>query len=94
MHGPLAVKNNAHFVQVVICLSGPSGDPGGLAQPEFAFDDQGVGGVPAEWVPVVELIGLEQAVGVKQVGSGEELRSRPHLTAKGREERKESLCPE
>lgn len=39
-HGFLAVENYADFVEVVIGLSGPTGDPGGLAQPDLALDDQ------------------------------------------------------
>lgn len=79
-HGLLAVENDADFVEVVVGLGGPTGDPGGLAQPELALDDQRVGGVAAGGVPVVELVSLEEAVGVEEVGSGEELGSRPHLT--------------
>lgn len=79
-HGLLAVENDAHLVQVVVGLGGPAGDPRGLAQPQLAFDDQRVGGLAAGRVPVVELEGLEEAVGVEKVGAGEELRPRPHLT--------------
>lgn len=78
-HGFLAVENDADFVEVVVGLGGPAGDPGGLAQPELALDDQRVGGVAAGGVPVVELVSLEEAVRVEEVGSGEELGSRPHL---------------
>lgn len=79
-HGLLAVENDADLVQVVVGLGGPTGDPGGLAQPQLALDDQRVGGLTAGGVPVVELEGLEEAVGVEKVGAREELRPRPHLT--------------
>lgn len=77
------MENDADFVQVVVGLGGPAGDPGGLAQPELALDDQRVRRVAAGGVPVVELVSLEEAVGVEEVGSGEELRSRPHLAPGG-----------
>lgn len=78
-HGFLAVENDADFVEVVVGLSGPARDPGGLAQAELALDDQRVGGVTAGGVPVIELVSLEEPVGVEEVGSGEELGSWPHL---------------
>lgn len=80
LHGFLAMENDANLVEVVVGLGGPTSDPGGLAQPKLALDDQRVGGVSAGGVPVVELVSLEEAVRVEEVGSGEELRSWPHLT--------------
>lgn len=79
--GVAAVKDDAHLVQVVVGLGGTSGDPGGPAQADLALDEQGVGRLPAEGVPVVELVGSEEAVGVEGVGAGEELGSWAHLTA-------------
>lgn len=92
-HGLLAVENDADFVEVVVGLGGPAGDPGGLAQPELALDDQRVGGVAAGGVPVVELEGLEEAVGVEEVGPREELGSRPHLAPGGGRERWAPAAP-
>lgn len=61
--GSATVEDDANLVQVVVGLSGTPGDPGSPAQADLALDEQGVGGLPAEGVPVVELVGSEQAVG-------------------------------
>lgn len=38
--GVVAVKDYAHLVQMVVGLGGTRGDPGGLAQMNFALDEQ------------------------------------------------------
>lgn len=85
--GAAAVEDDAHLVQVVVGLGGASGDPGGPAQAHLALDEQGVGGLAAQGVSVVELVGSEEAVGEEGVGAGEELGPRAHLAAVGAERR-------
>lgn len=38
--GVVAVKDYAHFVKMVVGLSGTLGDPGGPAQMDFALNEQ------------------------------------------------------
>lgn len=84
--GAAAVEDDAHLVQMVVGLRGAAGDPGGPAQAHPALDEQRVGGLAARGVPVEELVGAEQAVGVESIGAGEELGSRAHLAAAGQRE--------
>lgn len=75
------MDHHAHFAEVVFGLGAPRGDPGGLAQTDFASDHQGVGWVLTVAVCVVVLQRLEVTVGVKGVEPGEELWTGPNLTS-------------
>lgn len=74
------MEDDANFVKVVVGFCSTTGDPGGLPEADFAFDDEGIGGVPAGRVSIVELIGFEEAVGVEYIGTGEEFWAWPNLT--------------
>lgn len=82
--GCQAVDHNAHLAEVVFSFGAPAGDPGGLAQTKLPPDHQGVGWVLATAVCVIVLQGLEVTAGVEDVGTGEELGSRPNFTPEHR----------
>lgn len=77
-----AVNHNPHSAEMVLCLGGPTGDPGGLEQTDLASDHQGVSRVFTAALSVVVLQCLEVTVGMKGVGSGEELWTGPNFTSK------------
>ena len=75
------VTDHLNAVQVVLGLRATADDPGGLAQAQAAPDHQGVAGLGAVVVLVVELVSLEGVVGEETVGARQELRAWSHLTA-------------
>lgn len=75
------MNHNPHSAEVVFCLGGPTGDPGGLEKANLASDHQGVRWVFTAALSVVVLQRVEVTVGVKGVGSGEELWTGPNLTS-------------
>lgn len=75
------MNHNAHLAEVVLCFSGPAGDPGRVAQTQLPLDHQGVGWVLAATVCVVVLQGLEVTAGMEGVGAGEELGTWPNFTS-------------
>lgn len=69
----LCVADDLHVVQLVVSLSAPADDPGGLAQAHLAPDDEGVGGARAPVATIIELVGLEGVIVVESVGPCDEL---------------------
>lgn len=77
----LCVADDLDAVKLVVSFGAPTDDPGRLAKPDLASDDEGVGGVCTAVAAIVKLVGLEGIIVVEPVRPCHELRTRPYFTA-------------